>query len=111
MHKVHSPTFGTEVRWQAAHVPIPPELEVTLAQGHILLRNTASESLWLRGWTPAGRNAFRALNRTIDPGEDHRLIREIGQAGVRVWYSPPDSPEVRLLRADWTEHDQSRTLH
>ncbi|MDO4264327.1 MAG: hypothetical protein Q4C67_09015 [Deinococcus sp.] len=110
--KQEPPTFGTGVRWQARRRPDPPELSVTLGQGYLLLHNESRQTLHLRGWTPAHRNAFLALDRALPPAAEHRLNRSPGQGGVRVWYTPAGSPEVRVLHADWQEPELAqRTLH
>ncbi|WP_261663846.1 hypothetical protein [Deinococcus sp. Marseille-Q6407] len=111
--KREAPTFGTEVRWQVRQVPDPPELSVTVRQHDLLLRNDSGQELLLRGWAPAHRNAFLALDKRLPPAAEQRLRRAPDQSGVRVWYTPAGSSEVRVLRADWQAPDpaQERVLN
>lgn len=109
--KVESPTFGTAVRWQPRQQPDPPELSVTLGPGWLLLHNESGQALHLRGWTPANRNAFLALDRALPSRAEYRLRRDPAQSGVRVWYTPAGSREVRVLHADWQEPAPERTLN
>ncbi|GHF99954.1 hypothetical protein GCM10017783_10020 [Deinococcus piscis] len=109
--KVESPTFGTAVRWQPRHRPDPPELSVALGPGYLTLRNESGQTVQLRGWTPAHRNAFLALDRALAPRAEHRLRRDPAQQGVRVWYTADGSRDVRVLHADWQEPTPERTLN
>lgn len=109
--KVESPTFGTSVRWRPRVRPDPPELSVALGPGYLTLRNESGEAVQLRGWSPAHRNAFLALDRALAPRAEHRLRRDPAQRGVRVWYTAERSREVRVLHADWQEPAPERTLN
>lgn len=109
--KREAPTFGSEWRWRVPYAPDPPELNISVGQGYLLLHNVSGRTLHLRGWSSTHRNGFWALDKPLSPATEQRLMREPQQWGVRVWYTSEGYAEVRLLRADWHEELAGRTLN
>lgn len=100
-------------RFRPALEPSKPDIELYLDAEGARVRNVGSVPLRLEGWSPGGANGWLKVRAddeagapldALAPQSFARLAPWPGApAGVRVWYTRADAPEVRrVFRAYWS---------